>query len=175
MLDQNCVQCECRDHERTTFDRPAIFLPLIVIMFAGIFFLLASADLSYGIQFTSLIPYTSFVVLATFSAQRGQQPYFFECPVVFRTLPRLAWRHCGFLVGLVILETLAFRLRPNLPSSWLTAKGKDGSPFAIGLFALCACLAFAHVLSNRSLLDRAHRKPLTLGSAADLESGRGAL
>lgn len=175
MLDQTCVQCECRDHERATFDRPAVFLPLIVIMFAGIFLLFASADLSYGTQFASLIPYTSFLVLATFSAQRGQQPYFFECPVVFRTLPRLAWRHCGFLAGLVILETLAYHLRPNLPSSWLIAKGKDGSPFAISLFALCACLAFAHVLSNRSLLERAHRKPLALGSAANLESGRDAL
>jgi hypothetical protein len=157
MLDQNCVPCQCRDHEPSGFDRPATFLPLILVMLASSILLFTSAGLSYLIQFASLIPYTSLVLLSTFSAQRGQQPYFFECPVVSRTLPRLAWRHCGFLAGLVIFETLAVLLRPNLPASWLVAKGKDGSPFAMGLFAFGACLAFTQALSNRSILERAHR------------------
>lgn len=157
MLDQNSAQCECQDHEPSTFDRPALFLPLIVVMFASIFFLFTLADLRYGIQFASLIPYTALVVLATFSAQRGQQPYFFECPIVRRNLLRLARRHGGFLAALVVLETVAQQLRPYLPASWLIA-GKDGSPFNITLCILCMCLAFAQILSNRFLLERAHRE-----------------
>jgi hypothetical protein len=157
MPEQDSVKCECQDHEPSTFDRPELFVPLIGVMFAGVFFLFALADLRYGMQFGSLIPYTTLVVLATFSAQRGQQPYFFECPIVHRNLHRLARRHGGFLVALVVLETVALQLRPHLPASWLIA-GKDGSPFNITLFILCLCLAFAQILSNRSLLGRAHRE-----------------
>jgi hypothetical protein len=131
-------------------------------MFASSAFLFTFADLPYGIQFASLIPYTALVVLATFSAQRGQQPYFFECSIVRRNLPRLARRHGGFLAAIVVLETVAFQLRPNFPASWLIARGKDGSPFTITLFILCLCLAFAQILSNRSLLERAHREQHTL-------------
>jgi len=125
-------------------------------MFASTFFLFTMANLRYGIQCASLIPYTALVILATFSALRGQQPYFFECPIVHRNLPRLARRHGGFLATLVVLETIALPLRPHLPASWLITTGKDGSPFTITLFILCMCLALAQILSNRSLLERAH-------------------
>ena len=162
MLDQDSVACQCRDHEKAILDRPALFLPLIVIMFASFGFLLGMADLPYGIQLGSLIPYTAFIVLATFSAQRGQQPYFFECSVVRQTLPRLARRHGGFLLAVVALETIALQLTRYLPASWLIASGKGGSPFAIALIVLCMCLAFAETLSNRSLLERAHRAKQTL-------------
>jgi hypothetical protein len=156
MLDQDSVPCQCRDHKPSTLDRPALFLPLILIMFASFAFLLALADLPYGIQVGSLIPYTAFVVLGTFSAQHGQQPYFFDCSIVHQTMPRLVRRHGGFLVAVVVLETIAFRLVRYLPASWLIDKGKNGSPFAISV--LCMCLAFVQVLSNRSLLERAHLK-----------------
>src|ERR1035438_10355747 len=75
MLDEHSVPCQCRDHEPSTLDRPALFLPLILIMFASFAFLFALADLPYGVQIGSLVPYTALVVLGTFSAQRGQQPY----------------------------------------------------------------------------------------------------
>lgn len=162
MLDQDSVSCECQDHEPSTFDRPALFLPLILVMFASVLFLFALADLSYGMQLGSLIPYTIFVVLGTFSAQRGQQPYFFECPIVNQTMPRLARRHGYFLVALVVFETIALRLTLYMPASWLIAKGKDDSPFGITLTVLCLCLAGAQILSNRSLLERAHLEKHTL-------------
>jgi hypothetical protein len=161
MLDQHSVPCQCRDHEPSTLDRPALFLPLILIMFASFAFLFALADLPYGVQIGSLVPYTALVVLGTFSAQRGQQPYFFECSVVRQTMPRLVRRHGGFLVAVVVLETIAFHLARYLPASWLIAKGKNVSPFAITLCVLCLCLAFVQVLSNRSLLERAHLKQYT--------------
>jgi hypothetical protein len=131
-------------------------------MFASFAFLLGIANLPYGIQFGSLFPYTAFVVLATFSAQRGQQPYFFGCSVVRQTIPRLARRHGGFLVAIVVLETIALHLTRYMPASWLVASGRGGSPFAITLIVLCMCLAFAQTLSNRSLLERAHQAKQTL-------------
>ena len=160
MIDQSSARCVCLDHEPSTFDRPEVFLPLIGVMMASFGVLFAFADLHYGIQFGSLIPYTAFIVLVTFSAQKGQQPYFFECPIVHRNIPRLARRHVWFLVALVVLETVALQLRPHLPASWLIA-GKDGSPFGITLSILCLCLALAQILSNRSLLERAHLEQQT--------------
>jgi hypothetical protein len=157
MLDRESAPCECRDHERSTFDRPVLFLPLILIMFASFGFLLGMADLPFCIQLGSLIPYTALIVLGTFSAQRGQQPYFFECSIVRQTTPRLARRHGCFLLAVVVLETIALQLTRYMPASWLIASGRGGSPFAIALIVLCMCLAFAQILSNRSLLERAHR------------------
>lgn len=160
MLGQESVPCQCRDHKSSTLDRPALFLPLVLIMFASSFFLFALANRPYGVQIGSLIPYTTLVVLATFSAQRGQQPYFFECSIVRQTIPRLIGRHVGFLVAMVALETTALRLVRYLPASWLIATGKNGSPFATTLCVLCLGLAFVQILTNRALLERAHlRQP----------------
>src|SRR5580692_6175532 len=137
--------CVCYDHERSTLDRPALWIPIVIVMFASFFFLFAMADLPYGIQLGSLIPYTAFVALGTFSAQRGMQPYFFECSIVQQTMPRLLRRHCSFLVAIVLLETIALRLTRYMPASSLSSKGKDGSPFAITLCVLCVCIASVQV------------------------------
>ncbi len=158
MLDENCVACESRDHKRVIFDRLELFLPLIVLMFVSFGFLLGLADLPYRIQIGSLVPYTCFIVLATLSAQRGQQPYFFRCPVVKQMMPRLVRRHGAFLLAIVVLETIALYTARYLSASWLSAKGRGASPFAITLLVLCFCLAFVQVFSNRSLLERAHQK-----------------
>jgi len=131
-------------------------------MFASSVFLFTSAEFPFGIQFASLIPYTALVVLATFSAQRGQQPYFFECSIVRRNLPRLARRHGAFLAIIVVLETISLQLCPYLPASWLITIGKDGSPFSITLFILCLGIAFAQIVGNRSLLECAHSELHTL-------------
>ena len=162
MLNEDSVPCECRDHEPSALDRPLLFLPLIVIMFASFAILLGIANLPYGMQLGSLIPYTAFVVLATFSAQRGQQPYFFGCSIVRQIMPRLSRRHGGFLVAVVILETIALQLTRYMPASWLTSSGRAGSPFAITLIVLCMCLAFAQTLSNRSILEQAHQSKQAL-------------
>jgi hypothetical protein len=148
--------CICRDHEPSIFDRPALFLPIILVIFVTFGVLLALASLPYGIQFGSLIPYTAYIVLGTFSAQRGQQPYFFECPIVRQTVPSLVRRHVGFLIAIVVLETVALHLTRYMPASWLIAKGRDGSPFATTLCILCLCLGLVQILTNRSLIKRAH-------------------
>ena len=151
-------RCPCYDHERSTFDRPGLWIPIVIGMFASVLFLFAMADLPYGIQLGSLIPYTAFVALGTFSAQRGMQPYFFECSIVQQTLPRLLRRHCNFLVAIVLLETTALRLTRYMPPSWLSNTGRNGSPFAISLVVICLCLASVQVFTNRTLLERAHEK-----------------
>lgn len=157
MPDQDFAPRICRDHERVTLDRPSLFLPVILVMFASFGFLIALADVPFGVQFGSIIPYTAFIFLATFSAQRGQQPFFFECSIVHETLPRLAWRHVGFLVAVLALQTIAFYLTSYMPSSWLVARGRDGSPFRITLCAVCLCIAFVEIWTNRTLLEQAHR------------------
>jgi hypothetical protein len=150
--------CVCYDHERSTLDRPALWIPIVIVMFASFFFLFAMADLPYGIQLGSPIPYTAFVALGTFSAQRGMQLYFFECSIVQQTMPRLLRRHCSFLVAIVLLETIALRLTRYMPPTWLSRTGKDGSPFAISLSVICLCIASVQVFTNRTLLERAHKK-----------------
>jgi hypothetical protein len=152
------VRCVCYDHERSTFDRPALWIPIVIVMFASFILLFAMANLPYGIQLSSLIPYTSFVALGTFSAQRGMQPYFFECSIVQQTMPVLLRRHCNFLVAIVLLETIAQRLTRYMPASWLRSTGRDGSPHAITLVVICLCLASIQVFTNRNLLERAHDK-----------------
>ena len=152
------AHCECYDHEPSTFDRPELWIPIIIIMFASFFFLLGVADHPYGIQLGSLIPYTAFVALGTFSAQRGMQPYFFECSIVQQTMPRLLRRHGGFVAAIVLLETIALYLTRYMPASWLTANGKDGSPFATSLCIICVCVGCVEAFTNRSLLERAHAK-----------------
>ena len=152
------AQCVCYHHERTTFDRPVLWIPVVILMFASFIFLFAMADLPYGIQFATLIPYTAFVALGTFSAQRGMQPYFFECLIVQQTMPRLLRRHFNFWVTIILLETIALRLTRYMPASWLSSRGKDGSPFAIALCLLCIGIASVEVFTNRTLLERAHEK-----------------
>ena len=151
-------QCVCYDHERSMLDRPALWIPVVIFMFASFFFLFAMADLPYGVQLGSLIPYTAFVALGTFSAQRGMQPYFFESSIVEQTMPRLLRRHCIFLATIISLETIALRLTPYMPGSWLSKTGKDSSPFAITLCITCLCIASVQVFTNRTLLERAHEK-----------------
>jgi len=148
--------CICRDHEPSIIDRPALFLPIILVMFVGFLILFALARLPYGIQVGSLIPYTAFIVLGTFSAQRGQQPYFFECPFVRNSLPSLVLRHLGFLFILVVLEAVAFDFSGEMPPSWLVVDARGESPFGMSLCVLCIFLALIQILTNRSLIKRVH-------------------
>lgn len=152
------ARCVCYDHEGATLDRPALWIPVVLVMFASFIFLFAMAGLPYGIQLATLIPYTAFVALGTFSAQRGLQPYFFECSIVQQIMPRLLRRHFGFLAAVILLETITLRLTPYMPASWLSGRGRNNSPFAITLVVLCLCFAFVQVLTNRTLLERAHEK-----------------
>jgi hypothetical protein len=167
---EGSAMCVCYNHERSTFDRPTLWIPIIIVMFASFFFLFAMADLPYGVQLGSLIPYTAFVALGTFSAQRGMQPYFFECSTVQQTMPRLLRRHCSFLITTIFLETIALRLTRYMPESWLIKTGKDGSPFAITLCVICLCLASVQVFTNRTLLERAHEKSTYSPNPANIGS-----
>jgi hypothetical protein len=152
------ARCVCYDHKPSTLDRPALWIPVVLVMFASSIFLFALADLPYGIQLGTLIPYTAFVALGTFSAQRGMQPYYFECSIVRQTMPRLLRRYGNFLIAIILFETIALHLTRYMPPSWLIKTGKDGSPFAITLTVVCACVASVQVFTNRTLLERAHGK-----------------
>lgn len=117
----------------------------------------AWSDRPYGFQLASQVAYTPAVILYTFSRNRGMQRYLFSCHFVRPQLPRLAFRHLGFIAVLFLLQTAAFQLRPRLSPSWFLASGfKDTNRFEATFGALCVALVFTEVVLNRSSLKRAH-------------------
>jgi hypothetical protein len=143
--------------QRISFPRVAVFTLLLLTVIGGGIFLALMEYRPYGIQLVSMLIYTAAVALYTFSRNRNvAQRFLLSCPVVRRQLPRLIRRHLGFLAALVIAQTTALNLRPNLPAHWVTPSSRDASPFALILGVLCVCLAIVQTLTNRSLLDRAH-------------------
>jgi hypothetical protein len=137
-----------------------IFLCWIVGSFA-LFLLLA--DKPYGLQEASIVAYTLFELFFTFArtGTRGGPdlpPYKFTCPAVEAQIPRLLWRHLGFLVALFAIQTAMLAARPHLPDWWNVPGRKGGTPIDAIVFFLCFGLAWSQVRSNRSLLDRAHRE-----------------
>ena len=159
MLDQDltCCQDPCCTRQPFSILRFSVLALLFLTAIPGtVIFLILLADRPYGIQLSSIVAYTAAAALYTFSSNRGGQPFLLSCPVVRRQLPRLIRRHLGFLAALFILQTTALELRPNLPAYWITPSSTNVSPFALSLGCLCACLTLVQILSNRSLLERAH-------------------
>jgi hypothetical protein len=151
----------CLMHRGSIF-RFAMLTLLFLTIWVGFLFLILFGNRPYGIQLSSVVSYTAAVALYTFSRNRnGNQPFLLSCPVVSGQIVRLIRRHLGFVAVLVIVETTALDLRPNLPAYWVTPSGKDAPPFVFVLGVLCACLAIVQVVSNRSLLERAHHPTQT--------------
>ena len=147
----------CLTRQYISFPRLAVFTLLFLTVPGGGILLILLADRSFGIQFSSIVMYTAAVALYTFSRSRnGNQPFLLSCPVVRDQFPRLIRRHLGFITALFIAQTIALKLRPDLPAHWITPSSRDSSPFALILGVLCLCLAIVQILTNRSLLDRAH-------------------
>lgn len=152
----------CRDR---TFSPPRFILmtTIFLCLIAGsvpLFLLLTSRP--YGLQEASIITYTLFEVFFTFArtGTRGGPdlpPFKFTCPAVEPQVPRLLWRHLGFLVALFALQTAMLAVRPHLPDWWNMKDSKGATCFDLVLMLLCLGLGYAQVFSNRSLLDRAHR------------------
>ena len=118
---------------------------------------------TYGPQVASLVSYTFFVLFFTFattgSRGGGNVPgYKFTCPAVEPQIPRLLWRHLICLVALFVLETAALEVHPQLPHWWNIQDKKGSTPFEIALLLLGIGLAMAQILTNKSLLNRAHRE-----------------
>jgi len=137
--------------------RFAVFaLLLLTVPSTGVLLFLLEGQ-PYGIQLSSIVGYTAAVALYTFSRNRnGNQPFLLSCPVLRGQIPRLIRRHLGFLTALLISQTMALKFQSNLPAHWITPTSRDASPFAIILGIFCRCLAIVEILTNRSLLDRAH-------------------
>jgi len=117
----------------------------------------------FGFQEASIIAYTLWVVFFTFattgSRGGGNVPgYKFTCPVIKSQAPHLLWRHTCFLVALFTLQTAMLAARPHLPVWWNVPDRKGMTPCGAALFLLCFALLWTQILSNRSLLNRAHRE-----------------
>lgn len=160
-VDADRTSDACGEPATFSSDRFLIFLPIFLTMILGsgvLFFYLG--DTAYGIQFASTIAYTAATILYTFSANRGMQRYLFSCPYVRSQLPRIAIRHLAFLTALFILITVALQVRPHLSHRWLAESGPRGMPpFIVALGILCGSLLLTEIMTNRSLLKRAHAEP----------------
>jgi hypothetical protein len=160
----------CRDlsisHPRT--DILAIIFLSMILGSSTLFLLLAKRP--YGLQEASTVIYTLFEVFFTFAHTGGGAtggdipPFKFTCPAVEPQIPRLLWRHLGFLIALFVLQTAMIAVRPHLPYWWIIPDRKGGAPFDVTCVLLCLGLAFTQALTNRSLLDRAHREYSEPGS-----------
>ena len=143
--------------QRGSISRFGVLTLLFFTMLGGVGFLILVANRPYGIQVSSIVIDTAAVALYTFSRNRNNmQPFLLSCPVVRRQIPLLIHRHVGFLAALFIVQTTALELRPKLPEYLITPRGTDPSLFAVILGILFGCLAVVQILSNRSLLERAH-------------------
>lgn len=110
----------------------------------------------YRLQELSAVSYTIFAVFGTFAALRGAQPYMFTCPAVRPQIPKLLWRHVGFLIALFLLQTAASAVRPSLPAWWDVPDHKGWRPLEVLVMLLCFGLGFVQVFTNRLVLERAH-------------------
>ena len=150
-------QDPCLTRQHISFPRLAVFTLLFLTVICGVILLALLEYRPYGVQLISMVIYTAAAALYTFSRNRnGAQPFLLSCPVVRREFPRLILRHLGFLSALFIAQTVALNLRPTLPAHWVTPSSRDVSPFTLMLGVCCLCLAIVQILTNRSLLDRAH-------------------
>ena len=137
----------------------AIFLCLTV---GSLPLFLTLMNKPFGFQCASMIAYTLFEVFFTFArtGSRGGPdipPFMFTCPAVEPQIPRLLWRHLGFLVAFFAFQTGMLAARTHLPEWWNLRDRKGTTPFDLVLLLLCFGLAYAQVFSNRSTLNRAHR------------------
>ncbi|WP_041596845.1 hypothetical protein [Granulicella tundricola] len=147
-----------------SFARFIVMTMLLLSMTAGsltLFILLANKP--YGIQEASVVEYTLFEIFLTFAATRSLRRYLFTCPAVRPQIPRLLWRHLGYVITLVIFQAVMLAARPNLSSWWNTPDKKGSTPFEIALFFLCFGIGYAQVLGSRSILERAHQDFSTPG------------
>ena len=148
-----------------SISRLVVLVALFLTMCSSAILLALLEDRPYGIQFSTLVGYTAAVAFYTFSQNRGgNQSFLLCCPAVRGELGRLIRRHLGFITAIFIAQTTALRLRASLPKSWITPSGKDPSLFAILLGLLCLVIALVQILTNRSLLDRAHNSAQSMAA-----------
>jgi hypothetical protein len=147
----------CRRGQPLSAGRVLLLTLCFIAILSGGVLLCFLSDSASEIPIVAALVDTAAVTLYTFSANKnGMRPFMFGCPIVRRELPRLLWRHLGFLAVLVVLLSVALRIRSSLPGDWMTASGSNWSPFAVVLAVLGACLALTQVMTNRSLLDSSH-------------------
>jgi len=158
---QEIIPDPCNEQGSFSGERFLQFLPAILTMVPGsVLLFILFEGWPFGIQIASSIVYSAAAFFFTFSG-RGLRPYLLDCPVVQHHWDRLIMRHFGFLIALFIVETTALKIRLRLPLWWLVAKGRDMSPFDLTMFILCGSVLLTQVITNRSVLRRAHLERAT--------------
>ncbi len=158
---QEIIPDPCNEQESFSGQRLFQFLPAILTMVPGsVLLFILFKGWPFGIQIASSIVYSSAAFFFTF-AGRGLRPYLLDCPVVQHHWDRLIMRHFGFLIALFIVVTTALKIRPRLSLWWIVAQGRDMSPFDLTMFILCGSVLLTEVITNRSVLRRAHLERAT--------------
>jgi hypothetical protein len=157
--DEQFMTDPCRAENTFSGPRFLAFTLLFVVMFGGGFTLFVRlGDAPYSVQLASTVSYTAAVMIYGFARNRGGiQPYLFTCPVVMSQYPRLLGRHAGYLAVLIVLETIALRIKPHLSAWWFASSGRGMAPFFIAVALPCGALALTETMTNRGVLERAHR------------------
>lgn len=158
--DEHSTNDPCRAKDTLSPERFAAFALLFIVglgVGSILFFLLS--DTPYGVQLATAVSYTAIVMIyGSARNQNGIQPYLFTCPVVISQYPRLLKRHVGFLVVIILLETIALSIKPHLSTWWFAPSGpRKLTPFLIAVALPVGALAVIEVMTNRGVLKRAHR------------------
>jgi hypothetical protein len=158
----------CRATSTFSAGRFLAFTLLFVVAFGGgVSLFVMLGDTPYGIQLGSVVVYTALVIVYSFAKNRGNNPpYLFTCPVVKSQYPRLLKWHAVYVAVLVTLETVALRITPHLSQWWLISSGTNETPFMVAVVIPCGVLAVVEIMTNRGVLERAHRRTLDEESEA---------
>jgi len=145
----------CHAHRTPTEGRSLAFVLLFVAMFGGFVFAMFSSSI-YETPLTSALGYTAGVMTYGFSKNKGDNPpYLFTCPVVVSQYPRLLKRHAVFLAILIAFVAIALRIKPHLSEGMARSRRSDTFFFVVAIPV--AALALTEILTNRGVLERAHR------------------
>jgi predicted ribosomally synthesized peptide with SipW-like signal peptide len=153
----------CRAEVTASSERALAFVLLFVIMFGGgtlAFF----SDSSYVTVSGVVLAYTASVMIYGFARNRGNNPpYLFTCPVVMSQYSCLLKRHAGFLGLLITFVTIAARFVPH-PDGWASRSSETPLLFIVIPIGV---LAITEIMTNRGVLERAHRDRFGEPSAAN--------
>jgi len=156
MATKSLISDPCSQPYHLWGSRAAVLTTCFLTMIFGSVAILLQEH-SFRIQAASVVGETAAVILYTFSKNRGNNPpYLYSCPIVQSQFPTLIRRHLAFLLGIVVLETVGLGLRHNLSNWWLTASGRNETPFDTVLAVLLGVVAVVEIVTNRSRLKLAH-------------------
>ena len=147
------IPCE-RDNTATVKKAALYFFGLMALVL-GLLSLYTVFGDAIGIRTANGISYTGVVFWFVFMGSRWLgRGYSLRAETVQRMFPRLLLIHCGFLLFVFAVQSVAFAFQRRLPGYWLADRGKDPSLFVSLLMLTLLCTGTAQIYISRSILKR---------------------